>query len=326
MDSPFLAALRTAQTILVAVHVRPDGDAVASLGAAVSILRDNGFQAFGILPEQPSKDLAPFLPAEGILQSAEGIEADVFITADCSKPDRVAAGGYPFEHCQTLINIDHHPDNPNFGTLNLVAPDAAACTENLYALFRDAGFRISQENATRLLLGLITDSGCFRFQNTSPNAFRTAAELMELGADHKRIIVTIFSSRPERFVRLEAEFALNRLKTAFGGKFAWMYLDPEVLAKYGVEMRETDSLIEIPRNIDGVEIAATLRPEKDGWKASLRAKREPYSAGRIARALGGGGHEMAAGCTITAPTMEEAEKILLQHVETELNQHEKHPQ
>ena len=65
MDSPFLAALRTAQTILVAVHVRPDGDAIASLGAAVSILRDNGFQAFGILPEQPSKDLAPFLPAEG---------------------------------------------------------------------------------------------------------------------------------------------------------------------------------------------------------------------------------------------------------------------
>ena len=149
---------------------------------------------------------------------------------------------------------------------------------------------------------------------------------MELGADHKRIIVSIFSSRPERFVRLEAEFALNRLKTAFGGKFAWMYLDPEVLAKYGVEMRETDSLIEIPRNIDGVEIAATLRPEKDGWKASLRAKREPYSAGRIARALGGGGHEMAAGCTITAPTMEEAEKILLQYVETELNQHEKQPQ
>ena len=316
MDSPFLAALRTAQTILVAVHVRPDGDAIASLGATVSILRDNGFHAFGILPELPSKDLAAFLTAEGILQSAEGIEADVFITADCSKPDRVAAGGYPFEHCPTLINIDHHPDNPGFGTLNLVAPDAAACTENLYTLFRDAGFRICKENATRLLLGLITDSGCFRFQNTSPDAFRTAAELMELGADHKRIIVSIFSSRPERFVRLEAEFALN----------AWMYLDPEVLAKYGVEMRETDSLIEIPRNIDGVEIAATLRPEKDGWKASLRAKREPYSAGRIARALGGGGHEMAAGCTITAPTMEEAEKILLQYVETELNQHEKQPQ
>ena len=178
MDSPFLAALRTAQTILVAVHVRPDGDAIASLGATVSILRDNGFHAFGILPELPSKALAAFLPAEGILQSAEGIEADVFITADCSKPDRVAAGGYPFEHCPTLINIDHHPDNPGFGTLNLVASDAAACTENLYTLFRDAGFRICKENATRLLLGLITDSGCFRFQNTSPDAFRTAASKM----------------------------------------------------------------------------------------------------------------------------------------------------
>ena len=245
---------------------------------------------------------------------------------DCSTRARVAAADYPIEQCPTVINIDHHPDNERFGTLVQLNPAAAAAAEELYTLFRDAGFRISAENATRLLLGIITDSGCFRFDNTSADTLRTAAELMELGADHHRIIVSVFSSRPENLVRLEAELGSKHLKTAFGGKFAWMYLDPEVLKQFGVDIRNTESLIELPRNIAGVELAATLRPEKDGFKLSLRAKNAPYSAGRIARRLNGGGHEMAAGGFIPADNLRTAEQILLQQVEMELNEHEKQSQ
>lgn len=326
MDSAFLSALRTAGTILVAAHERPDGDAIACLSATVAILRDNGFNARGILPDPAPDFYAAFVPQEGMLPSAEGISADLFITVDCSTRARVAAAGYPIEECPTVINIDHHPDNERFGTLVLLNPEAAATAQELYTLFRDAGFRISAENATRLLLGIITDSGCFRFDNTNADALRAAADLMELGADHHRIIVSVFSSRPENLVRLEAELCSKHLKTAFGGKLAWMVLDPEVLAKFGVEIRNTESLIEIPRNIAGVELAATLRPEKNGYKLSLRAKNAPYSAGRIARRLNGGGHEMAAGGFIPAETVGEAEQILLQQVEMELNEHEKQPE
>lgn len=326
MDSAFLSALRTAETILVATHERPDGDAIASLSAAVSILRDNGFHAYGILPSPAPDFYASFVPQNGILVSANDLKADLFITVDCSTRARVAAADYPIEQCPTVINIDHHPDNERFGTLVQLNPAAAAATEELYTLFRDAGFRISAENATRLLLGIITDSGCFRFDNTSADALRTAAELMELGADHHRIIVSVFSSRPENLVRLEAELGSKHLKTAFGGKFAWMYLDPEVLKQFGVDIRNTESLIELPRNIAGVELAATLRPEKDGFKLSLRAKNTPYSAGRIARRLNGGGHEMAAGGFIPADNLRTAEQILLQQVEMELNEHEKQSQ
>ncbi len=326
MDSAFLSALRTAETILVATHERPDGDAIGSLAATVGILRDNGFRASGILPSAAPDFYASFLPDEGIVASGEGIAADLFLVLDCSNRKRIAAAGYPIEQCPTVVNIDHHPDNERFGTLVLLNSDAAATAQNLYFLFRDAGFHISAENATRLLLGLISDSGCFRFDNTDAAALRAGADLLDLGADHHRIILSVFSSRPENLVRLESELGAKRLKTALGGRFAWMVLDPELLARYGVEVRNTESLIEIPRNIAGVEFAAVLRPENGGYKLSLRAKNAPYSAGRIARRLNGGGHEMAAGGFIPAETLEKAENILLQQVEMELNEHEKQPQ
>lgn len=327
MPSDFLTALRAASsgTILVAAHERPDGDAIASLSATAAILKDNGFQAKAILPDPAPDGCAPFVPGD-VISSAEGIEASLFITVDCSTRNRVAAAGYPIENCGTVINIDHHPDNEKFGTLQILDHTACSSSQIIYTLFRDNGFRISAENATRLLLGVITDSGCFRFDNTNPEALRTAAELLELGADHHRIIVAAYSSRPENIVRLEAELVMHHLKTAFGGRLAWMVLDRELLKKFGVEIRNTETLIEIPRNIAGVEFAATLRPENGGFKLSLRSKNPPCSAGRIARALNGGGHEMAAGGFIPASSVEEAESILLNHVETELKLNEKQPQ
>ncbi len=325
MDSAFLAALKSAETILVATHERPDGDAISSLSSTVAILRENGFNVRGILPDPAPDFYAMFVPQEGIISSAEGIKADLFIAVDCSTRARVAAAGYPFEECPAVINIDHHPDNELFGTLNLVNPKAAAAAQEIYSILRNAGLHISAENATRLLLGLITDSGCFRFNNTDPAALRTAADLMELGADHHKIIVSSFSSRPENLVRFEAEIASKHLRTAFNGKFAWIYLAPELLAEFGIDIRNTETLIEIPRNIAGVELAATLRVAENGYKLSLRAKNAPYSAGRIARRLNGGGHEMAAGGFIPAATLAEAEQILLQQVEMELKEHEKQP-
>ena len=327
MPSDFLSLLRSvgSGSILVATHERPDGDAIASLSATASILKENGFQAKAILPDPAPDGYAEFLP-ENVSASAEGVEAALFIAVDCSNRQRVAAGGYPFENCGEVINIDHHPDNERFGTLPILDHTACSASQIVYTLFRDNGFHISPENATRLLLGVVTDSGCFRFDNTSAEALRTAAELLELGADHHRIIVASYCSKPENMVRLEAELVTHHLKTAFGGRLAWMVLDRELLKRFGVEIRNTETLIEIPRNIAGVEFAATLRPENGGFKLSLRSKNPPYSAGRIARALNGGGHEMAAGGFIPASSVKEAEAILLKHVETEFKRNEKQSQ
>ena len=327
MASDFLSLLRSVGSglILIATHERPDGDAIASLSAAASILKENGFRAKAILPDPAPDSYAEFLP-ENVVVSAEGLEASLFIALDCSTRKRLAAGKYPVEDCGEIINIDHHPDNEKFGTLSILNPAACSASQIVYTLFRDNGFHISPENATRLLLGVITDSGCFRFDNTSADALRTAAELMELGADHHRIIVASYCSKPENVVRLEAELVTHHLKTALDGRLAWMILDHGLLKRFGVEIRNTETLIEIPRNIAGVEFAAMLRPENGGFKLSLRSKNPPYSAGRIARSLNGGGHEMAAGGFIPASSAEEAEAILVKHVETELKRNETQPQ
>ena len=113
------------------------------------------------------------------------------------------------------------------------------------------------------------------------------------------------------------------MKTAFDGKFAWIFLDSGLMEKYGIDARNLEQLIDLPRNIAGVFLAATLRPEKNGYKLSLRSKDPRYSAGRIARLLNGGGHELAAGGFIPASSLEEAESILLHHVEMELDSNEK---
>ena len=301
--------------ILIAAHCRPDGDAVSSVCSAAAILRDAGYNAVGILPEPVPDSCLPFLPEEYIIRSSEGLSPELFIIVDCSNPERIAADG--FEPSCPVINIDHHPDNSQKADLSLVRPECCAAAEALFRLFTDCGFKITPENATRLLLGILTDSGCFRFDNTSPEALEAAAALIRLGANRSRIVLEAFSNRDPGLVRLEADLLNNHLKTAFDGRAAWFVLTPDLLQKYGVEVRNTETLIDSVRNIRGVEIAALLRDEPDGYKLSLRSKNARYSVGRIARRLNGGGHEMAAGGYIYAANAEEAGEILTKQIQME---------
>lgn len=316
----FLDALAAAKArgggILIAAHVRPDGDAVSSVIASTGILRDNGFDAVGILPAEIPDSCVPFIPENFIIRSTAGLDPALFLILDCSNPERIAADGF-LPECP-VINIDHHPDNSQKAQLSLVRPECCAAAEVLYHLYRECGFRILPENATRLLLGIITDSGCFRFDNTSPASLEAAAELIRLGADRHKIVTESFLNRDASLVRLEADLLNNGLRTAFDGKFAWFVLTKDLLEKYGVDVRNTETLIDAVRNIRGVEFAALLREEPGGYKLSLRTKNAPWSAGRVARRLNGGGHEMAAGGFIPAKSETEAEEILRKQIEMEL--------
>ena len=307
--------------ILIAAHCRPDGDAVSSVSATVGILRDAGYNAAGILPGSVPDACIPFLPEEYIFRSTAGVQPELFIIEDCSNPERIDADG--FVPACPVINIDHHPDNSQKADLSLVRPECCATAEVLYHLFTDCGFVISKENATRLLLGILTDSGCFRFDNTTPEALEAAAALVRLGADRHTIILEAFSSKDIGLVRLEADLLNNGLHTACDGKFAWIVLTQELLARYGVDVRNTENVIDVVRNIRGVEFAALLREEPGGYKLSLRTKNAPWSAGKVARRLNGGGHEMAAGGFIPAKTAGEAGEILTKQIQMEFEANEK---
>ena len=170
------------------------------------------------------------------------------------------------------------------------------------------------------MLGIVTDSGCFRFSNTTPRCLRIAAELLENGANHSRIIDRAYLSKPFPMALFEAELFRTGLRTALDGSFAWFTITTEILEKYSIDIRNTEQLVENIRGIDGVTVAALLKSTKSPgiYKISLRSKDPRVSVGKVARRLNGGGHEMAAGGTIFAKSLEDAENILLKHVEQEM--------
>ena len=310
--------------ILLAAHVRPDGDALGSLCGLTELLRRQGFHAETVLPQDVPDYYLDFLPREGMPEETAVHPEDyaLVIALDSSRRDRVStpwiASGTKLS--VPLLVIDHHVDNPLYGDWNCIVPSAAATSEIIAELSRTAKWEMTSAAATHLLIGILTDSGAFRFTNTSPQTLRTAADLMAAGGEYNRIMTACYFSKPENMALFEADLLCNHLKKACGGRFIYAYLAPELLEKYQIELRNTEQVIDILRAISGPVIAATIRQESGGFKCSLRSKDKHYPVGRIARAIGGGGHEMAAGCTISVSTCEQAEQILLEHVEKELNE------
>lgn len=318
-----LARFRSGRILLLA-HVRPDGDALGSLCGTLLLLRSRGFNVEAVLAETFPDYYRDFLDLDGLKKETEIDPADygLFIVLDSSRRDRIAgafaASGEKLP--APMLVIDHHPDNPRYGEWNCIVPEAAAASEIIAATALAAHWEIPAAAATHLLLGILTDTGSFRFANTTPQTLQTAAQLMAAGGEYFRIIDACYFSKPESMARFEAELLCSHLKKAFGGRFIYTFLAPELLEKYQIELRNTEQVIEILRAISGPAVACTIRTEPDGFKCSLRSKNPRCSVGRIARAIGGGGHEMAAGCTIHAASLDEAEKILLEQVEKELNE------
>ena len=309
------------ERILLLAHERPDGDSIGSLCAFYNILKDNGYNAEAVFPEEVPDMYKPFLhiPYRKEITLEEVKEFSLLIFLDCSNQKRASVaflreGELPLPS----VNIDHHPDNTSFGNWNYFDSKAAACCQVLFDLANEAKLTISVQAATCLLLGIITDSGCFRYDNTSPSALRTAASLVELGGDRSMVIQKCYNAKPENLALLESDLLCNHLKKSAGGAFAYVYLAPELLEKYGVDLRNTEQLIDCIRQLSSVKACAVLRKEKDGFKVSLRSKYPEISVGRIARSLGGGGHEMAAGSSLHVADAGEAVRLVLDAVNKEM--------
>jgi len=322
-----LACAKDAGRILIVTHERPDGDAVGSSVALWHLLTENGWNAELLYPDELPDAYLPFIPQEAVTQekpaSADALKERyaMVLSADASTPKRIGLGGLaPEQVTIPFAAVDHHPDHIEFAAVTYVDPEACSASEIVFKLAKQANWVISKAAATAMLLGVTTDTGCFRFDNTTPRAHIAAAELLERGADQHRVIDRAYFSKPFNMAQFEAELFCTSLRTALDGRFAWFTITNEILQKYDVNIRNTENLIENIRSIEGVVVAALLKPTSNPgiFKISLRSKDPSVSVGKVARRLNGGGHEMAAGGTIFAKSMENAEDILLKHVEMEL--------
>ncbi len=316
--------------ILIITHERPDGDAVGSASGLWTLLTDNGYSAKILLPDAVPDAYQTFLPEqEMILKKMEKVNQRfaLVLSVDSSTPQRTGIGrGKTLDMIRIpFAAMDHHPDHVEFANITYVDSAACSASEIIYRLAAAAEWKISPAAATRLLLGIVTDTGGFRFDNTTPSAHRAAADLQELGADLHRVMEKAYFSKPFNMAQFEAELFCRWMRTALDGRYAWFMIPPELLQKYNIDIRNTENLIEMIRSIDGVVVAALIKPcsMAGQFKISLRSKNPAVSVGKIARRLNGGGHEMAAGGTLAANTPEEAEDILLKHVEMEMCNYEK---
>lgn len=293
-------ALRGADRIVIACHVNPDGDALGSLLAAALGLRKLGKSVFPTWAASPPE--LPygyrFLPGADLIVDPKDLEeAPVFLALDCGARDRL---GEPLEALaaasEVLINIDHHPGNEDFGHMNVVVTTASSTAELVARLLVDAGIQLDRDIATCLYTGIVTDTGNFQYANSTPETLRIAADLLGYDVPKTLIAQSVYEAAPFGYLQLVGR-VLDRAELFSKERFIYSFVTEEDLRVTKVSIEDTEKLIDLIRSTRDADVAAIFKEQPDGsFRVSLRSK-GPVSVGAIARARGGGGHELAAGFT-----------------------------
>jgi bifunctional oligoribonuclease and PAP phosphatase NrnA len=294
-----VAELRAADKFLLTTHENPDGDALGSLLAMHRALQALGKDSvmFMCSKEFPLPVEYRFLPLEEVFHEAPADLVDrVLVFLDCGNIDRMPVDWLQRDGARVL-NIDHHHDNTRFGTINLVDVEASSTAEIVYELVKELGVELTPEIALALYVGLVTDTGRFMYENTTPKAHRIAAELVEAGVDVDDIYRRLYERVPLEKLRLTSR-ALDKVERVENGALAIAYLTSEDYRAAGASEVLTEGIIDYLRALEGACVAALVRDKEDGpqpRKVSLRSVDGKVDVSRIAREKGGGGHARAAG-------------------------------
>jgi bifunctional oligoribonuclease and PAP phosphatase NrnA len=311
-----LSALRRATKLVVVTHEHPDGDALGSLVAMQQILASLGKDSVMFIAEGefPLPYEYRFLSLEGHVTAAPSDLAErTLVFLDCGNIERNPAAEVLLTDGAEIVNIDHHHDNTRFGTANQV-DDTASCTaEIIWEVAQALGATITQPIAEALYVGVITDTGCFMYENTTARTHRVTADLIERGVDVHGIYHRVYEDVPYAKLTLLAR-GLASVERYDDGRLIISQLAAEDFTETGAEESYTEGVIDHLRAIRGTAIAALARDRlaEDGQpaltaggarvrKVSLRAADTRIDVSAIARVLGGGGHRAAAGLTTSLP-------------------------
>jgi bifunctional oligoribonuclease and PAP phosphatase NrnA len=296
------AALRERDRFLVTSHEAPDGDALGSLLATELALRALGKDAVMFLggpAPLPGEYRFLELSDRGLRRELPPDTGErVLVAVDCASATRVGAEPGLVERVPYTINIDHHHDNPRFGDVNLIVPDASSTGEVLADVFRELDVELTPEIAEALYIALVTDTGRFQYANTTPKALRLAAELVEAGADVHRVFQGVYENVQFAKLKLLAR-ALDRARVLEGGEIVVSHLLRGDFEAVGATEPYSEGIIDVLRSVEGALVSALIRePPREGGpvrKVSLRSSVDEVDVSAIARKSGGGGHRAAAG-------------------------------
>ena len=326
-----LGVMRKYETFLISSHINPDGDSIGSQLAIYSLLSDFG-KKVSILNSNPVpydyKFLLDFWRSHTVLKSEFGFgitsgdellldNVEVAIILDCGNISRIGKELAPkIKPKFALINIDHHLGNENFGTYNLVNHDACATGELVFQLMDYGNIKIDQYIANCLYTAILTDTGSFKFSNTTTETHKIAARLIDLGVKPNWIAEKVYEVVPYQRAKLFGK-ALETLRLENSGKIAYMWATREMFDQTVSDSEDTEGFVEYLRSLRGIEIAIFFRELEDsGVKVSLRSKGD-FDVNKIAVKFGGGGHQAAAGCTISE-TLDKSIDMVLSAVMAEI--------
>jgi phosphoesterase RecJ-like protein len=292
--------LSGADEVALACHVNPDADALGSMLGLSTFLRSRGVRTMCSYGNDPLElpRWATLLPGTDHIVAPGGFprEPSVMVTCDCASFDRLASLGGPASRAPELIWIDHHRSNEGYGTIRLVDPDASSTCEIVFRLIEAMGGGFDRDVAICLYAGLVTDTGRFQYQATTPETLRIAARLREHDFDHAALVRALYEDNEPAFLRLLGT-ALRRMAEVPDASVVWTYVTQADLVDAGLGPADTDDLIDVLRTARDVDVAAVLKQQRDGrFKVSVRS-RGAHDLSAVAAAFGGGGHRLAAGYT-----------------------------
>ena len=307
--------MRTHDNFVICGHVSPDGDCLGSQLALYHALKALGKHASCVLVrDEPVGDSLNFMPGfEEMVPAAEydGL-CDVFVGVDVPTRERVGAAAEILDRAQTSITIDHHAADVRMCDLAYVDPDSASASMLVWEIVKLLCDKPPMESAICAYVGLVTDTGGFRHQNSDAKAFETASELVSFGVDPSHISTKTLESRSLASLKLEA-LAIDRMVVFADGLAAISWVKQEDFARLGAIKADAEPLIDAVRSLNGIRVACMLREQDGKVRGSLRSK-DQTDISVIARGFGGGGHKAASGFTLDM-TLDEALEVVQARVE-----------
>jgi phosphoesterase RecJ-like protein len=302
-QSVMINTLLSAKDVVLTTHTNPDGDALGSECALYHFLRQREIPC-RIVNCDPVPENLTLLDGDGIFETwDEGRHADLVMNADClvaldfNQPGRVRGMETALlESKATRVVIDHHMNPRPFAAHYLSVTDASSTAEIVHDLIETAGGTITQEIALGLYVGIVTDTGSFRFDRTTPRVHHIAATLLERGVDPSTVFRRIYDDYPIGRTQLIGRI-LSGIDQYCGGRATIFSVTRRMLEETGTGVDDVENVVNYGLSIRGVELTALITETDDGCKVSFRS-RGRYSVNDIAGGFGGGGHRMAAGARV----------------------------
>jgi len=307
-----VAFLQGGENFLVVSHVQPDGDAISSTVLVAWMLKQLGKKAVlineGAVPVR-LRYLESSASIVNYTQQKPDTQFDRIIAVDCADARRIGLVAESFAVSAQLLNIDHHPTNDSYGTVNLIRSDAAATVEILYDLIKHAELDLDLPAATAVYTGLLTDTGGFRYSNTTPKVMRIASEMLELGVSGHELADYLLE-RMTKAQLLLLQRGLNQLSFSAGNQIAWISMSLADMADTGAASEDLEGLVNYARNVEGVEVGLLVKETAHNQvKVSLRSAGK-VDVAAIAQSFGGGGHVRAAGCKLDGSLQSVIERVV----------------